>query len=137
MQKAWFQGNIGGVDPSQSMLERANNLSVYRELQIRKITDEEKLRFNDGCYDAIFCIGAIAGGYISINNAIPEFFKLLRKGGIAVYTISYSIDKGVVLQEHVPCISNGKIELMKIERRFCHLVEGELVFGHIYVIKKL
>ena len=137
LQKAGFQGNIDGVDPSQGMLERAKNLNVYRQLQIGKITDDEKLRFNDGCYDAIFCIGAIAGGYISINNAIPEFFRLLRKGGIAVYTISYSIDKGVALQEHVPYISNGKIELMKIERRFYHLVEGEPVFGHIYVIKKL
>ena len=137
LQKAGFQGNIDGVDPSQGMLERAKNLSVYRQLQIGKITDDEKLRFNDGCYDAIFCIGAIAGGYISVNNAIPEFFRLLRKDGIAVYTISYSIDKGVALQEHVPYISNGKIELMKTERRFYHLVEGEPVFGHIYVIKKL
>ena len=137
LQKAGFQGNIDGVDPSQGMLERAKSLNVYRELQIGKITNDQKLKFNDGWYDAIFCIGAIANGYISINNAIPEFFRLLKKGGIAVYTISYSIDKGVALQEHVPYISNGKIELMKIERKFYHLVEGEPVFGHIYVIKKL
>ena len=137
LQKAGFQGNIDGADPSQGMLERAKSLNVYRELQIGKITNDEKLKFNDGWYDAIFCIGAIANGYISISNAIPEFFRLLKKGGIAVYTISYSIDKGVALQEHVPYISNGKIELMKIERKFYHLVEGEPVFGHIYVIKKL
>ena len=136
LQKAGFQGNIDGVDPSQGMLEKAKNLSVYRELQIGKITDHEKLKFNDGCYDAIFCIGAIAG-FISIKNAIPEFLRLLRKGGIAVYTISQSIEKGVALQEHVPYISYGKIELMKIEQRFYHLVKGEPTFGHIYVIKKL
>ena len=137
LQKAGFQGNIDGVDPSQGMLEKAKNLSVYRELQIGKITDDEKLKFNDGCYDAIFCIGAVAGGFISIKNAIPEFLRLLRKGGIAVYTISQSIEKGVALQEHVPYISYGKIELMKIEQRFYHLVKGEPTFGHIYVIKKL
>ena len=137
LQKAGFQGNIDGVDPSQGMLEKAKNLSVYRELQIGKITDDEKLKFNDGCYDAIFCIGAIAAGFISIKNAIPEFLRLLRKGGIAVYTISHSIEKGIALQEHVPYISYGKIELMKIEQRFYHLVKGEPTFGHIYVIKKL
>ena len=137
LQKAGFQGNIDGVDPSQGMLEKAKNLSVYRELQIGKITDDEKLKFNDGCYDAIFCIGAVAGGFISIKNAIPEFLRLLRKGGIAVYTISQSIEKGVALQEHVPYISYGKIELMKIEQRFYHLVKGKPTFGHIYVIKKL
>ena len=137
LQKAGFQGNIDGVDPSQGMLEKAKNLSVYRELQIGKITDDEKLKFNDGCYDAIFCIGAIAAGFISIKNAILEFLRLLRKGGIAVYTISQSIEKGVALQEHVPYISYGKIELMKIEQRFYHLVKGKPTFGHIYVIKKL
>ena len=137
LQKAGFQGNIDGVDPSQGMLEKAKNLSVYRELQIGKITDDEKLKFNDGCYDAIFCIGAIAAGFISIKNAIPEFLRLLRKGGIAVYTISQSIEKGVALQEHVPYISYGKIELIKIEQRFYHLVKGEPTVGHIYVIKKL
>ena len=137
LKKAGFRGNIDGVDLSQGMLERANNLSVYRELQIGKITDDEKLKFNDGCYDAIFCIGAIAAGFISIKNAIPEFLRLLRKGGIAVYTISQSIEKGVALQEHVPYISYGKIELIKIEQRFYHLVKGEPTVGHIYVIKKL
>ena len=137
LQKAGFQGNIDGVDPSQGMLERAKNLSVYRELKIGKITDDEKLKFNDGCYDAIFCIGAIGGTYISIKNAIPEFLRLLRKGGIAVYTISHSTDQGVALREHVPYISNGKIELMKTERRFYHLFKGEPSFAHIYVIKKL
>ena len=137
LQKAGFQGNIDGVDPSQGMLEKAKNLSVYRELQIGKITDDEKLKFNDCCYDAIFCIGAIGGKYIYINNAIPEFFRLLRKGGIAVYTVSHSIDQGAALQEHVPYISNGKIELMKIEQRFYHLFKGEPTFAYIYVIKKL
>ena len=137
LKKAGFRGNIDGVDLSQGMLERANNLSVYRELQIGKITDDEKLNFNDGCYDAIFCIGAIGGGYISIKNTIPEFLRLLRKGGIAVYTISHSVEKGVALREHISYISYGKIELKKTERRFYHLVEGEPTFGHIYVIKKL
>ena len=137
LQNAGFQGNIDGVDPSQGMLERAKDLTIYRELQIGKITDDEKLKFNDGCYDAIFCIGAIGGKYIFINNAMPEFVRLLRKGGIAVYTISHSIDQGVALQEHVPYISNGKIELMKIERRFYHLFKGEPSFAYIYVIKKL
>ena len=137
LRKAGFQGNIDGVDPSQSMLEKAKSLSVYRELRIGKITDDEKLKFNDGCYDAIFCIGAIGGTYISIKNAIPEFLTLLRKGGIAVYTMSHSTDQGVALQEHVPYISNGKIELMKTERRFYHLFKGEPRFAHVYVIKKV
>ena len=106
-------------------------------MQIGKITYDEKGKFKDGCYDAIFCIGAIGGIYISIKNAIPEFLRLLRKSGIAVYTVSHSTGKGVALQEHVPHISNGKIELMKIERRFYHLFKGEPNFAHIYVIKKL
>ena len=137
LQKAGFQGNIDGVDPSQGMLEKAKNLSVYRELKIGKISDGENLKFNDSCYDAIFCIGAIGGKYIFIKNAIPEFFRLLRKGGIAVYTTSHSIDKDVSLQGHVQYISDGKIELMKIEQRFYYLVKGEPSFAHIYVIKKL
>ena len=137
LQKAGFEGSIDGVDPSQGMLEKAGNLSVYRELHIGKITEDEKLKFNNDCYDAIFCTGAIDDKYISIKNAIPEFFRLLRKGGIAVYTVSYMIDQGVALQEHVPYISNEKIELMKIERKFYHFFKGEPSFAHIYVIKKL
>ena len=137
LQKAGFQGNIDGVDPSQGMLEKAKNLSVYRELKIGKISDGENLKFNDSCYDAIFCIGAIGGKYIFIKNAIPEFFRLLRKGGIAVYTTSHSIDKDVSLQGHVQYISDEKLELMKIEQRFYYLVKGEPSFAHVYVIKKL
>ena len=137
LRKAGFQGNIDGVDPSQNMLEKAKSLSVYRELRIGKITDDEKLKFNDGCYDAISCTGAVDDKYISIKNAIPEFLRLLRKGGIAVYTIGNNVDKGVALQEHVPYISNEKIELMKIERRFYHLINEEPSFAHIYVTKKL
>ena len=86
-KKAGFQGNIDGVDPSQGMLERAKNLSVYREIQIGKITNDEKLKVNDSCYDPILCIGAIGGKYIFIKNAIPKFVRLLRKGGIAVCII--------------------------------------------------
>ena len=137
LQKAGFQGNTDGVDPSQGMLERAKNLSVYPEMQIGKISNDENLKFNDSCYDAIFCIGAIGGKYIFIKNAIPEFFRLLRKGGIAVYTTSHSIDKDVSLQGHVQYISDEKIELMKIEQRFYYLVKGEPSFAHVYVIKKL
>jgi len=136
LQKSGFK-KIDGVDPATKMLDVSKKLGCYRNLVEGKLTDTENFSYEDGSFDGILCIGCFTVGHITLKNGIPEFIRILRKGGVAVYTVSFTLDKGVAMQEHAPFISDGKIELLRIEKKFYHFIDSTKMYCHIYAIKKL
>ena len=102
----------------------------------RAKVDENEIPFSSSAYDLVICFGSIAISYIHVGDFLREALRVLRPGGIAVYTISFSLDRGQVLAEHAPYISSKKFDLLKIEQKFYQLKSGAPVYGHIYVVKK-
>ena len=56
--------------------------------KLPRILENEKLPLEDASYEAVLCVGCIAEGHIILKYGISEFIRLLKKGGIAVYTIA-------------------------------------------------
>jgi len=136
LKKSGFQ-EIGGVDPAREMVNVARDLGIYRELSIGKIGKDEGMSYEDSTYDAIFCIGCFSLGHIQLKYGIPELLRLLKKGGVAVYTVQFSLDKVEAFNDHLPFLQSKQLEILKLENRFCHLVDGAPVDCHVYAIKKL
>lgn len=74
---------------------------------------------------------------MEIKQGIPEFLRLLKKGGVAVYTISFTLDKGVVMAEHAPFVTSKQLQVQRIERRFYHFIGKDSVYCEVYCVKKL
>jgi len=136
LQKSGFS-ITDGVDPSKQMLEIAISKKVYRNVVEGILTDIEKFSFEDSKYDGILCVGCFTVGHITLKNGVPEFLRLLKDGGIAVYTISSSMNQLATLEEHVGYFVKQKCEMIKIEKKFYYSPDGVPRYCHIYVIKKL
>ena len=136
LKKVGFQ-QIDGIDPATEMLEIAKEMGSYRNLSAGKLTSDERLPYADNSYDGVLSVGCFAVGHIEVKDGIPEFLRILRKGGIAVYTISFTLEKGAVMQEHAPYVTRNEIEIQSIEKRFYHMIGEEPVYCQIYCIKKL
>ena len=84
-----------------------------------------------------YTLSLILLGHIEVKHGIPEFLRLLRTGGIAVYTISFTLEKGAVMMEHAPFVTNKQIQVERIERRFYHVIGKDPVYCEVYCIRKL
>ena len=126
-----------GVDPSQGMREVAKKHNVYRSVVDGIITETEKLSFSDAQYDGILCIGCFTAGHIVLKDGLQEILRVLKTGGIAVYTVSYNMGLVGILQDHFEFFSQKKCEMLKIEKRFYFAPEGEPLYCNVYVVKKL
>lgn len=136
LKKSGFQ-KIDGADPSHEMVKVARDLGIYRDFSLDKITKDERVAYKDGSYDGILCMGCFTVGHIDLKYGIPEFLRLLRKGGVAVYTISFTLDKVEVFKEHLPFLQSKQLEIVKLENRFYHIYNGGPSDCHVYAIKKL
>jgi len=136
LNKSGFQ-KIDGVDPSREMVDVARDLGIYRDLSIGKITKDEVLPYKDSTYDGILCMGCFTVGHIELKYGIPDFLRLLRKGGIAVYTVSFTLDKAVAFNDHLPFLQSKQLEIVKLENRFYHILNGGPIDCHVYAIRKL
>jgi len=131
LQKAGFKV-FDGVDPSQGMLDIAHGKKIYRNLLRGKITDSEKINLPDEYCNLLFCIGCIGKEHIRADDAIPEFLRLLKPGGLAVYSVSPSLDKLQILEEHLPYFKSKKFEMIRIEKKYYR--DGE--YCDLYFLKK-
>ena len=86
--------------------------------KLPRILENEKLPLEDASYEAVLCVGCIAEGHIITKYGISEFIRLLKKGGIAVYTIAPMLDFGAVMQDHVPYVQSKAIEIISLEKKF-------------------
>ena len=126
-----------GVDPSQGMREVAKKHNVYRSVVDGIITETERLSFPDAQYDGILCIGCFTAGHIVLKDGLQEILRLLKTGGIAVYTVSYNMGLVGILQDHCEFFSQKKCEMLKIEKRFYYASDGDSFYCNVYAVKKL
>ncbi|XP_066911817.1 ribosomal protein L11 methyltransferase-like [Clytia hemisphaerica] len=137
LQKVGFK-LIDGVDPADKMLQVAREKSVYRNLSNGIITDTEKLScYQNDSYDGLLCSGCFSVGHIRFNNGMPEVLRVLRKGGVAVYTIFSKMDCAVILNEHMPFFLRKQCEMLRVEKRFYFSGSNDKKYCDVYVIKKL
>lgn len=141
LKKAGFL-NLDGVDPSRGLLKIAKEKNIYRKLIEGKITETDRIDLpaDSGQYNCLICIGCITINHIDLKYAIPEFYRLLKIGGIAVYTISPSLDKMKALEHHLSYFAEQKFELLQLERRFFRKRVANKTkddFSHLYAIMKV
>lgn len=132
LQNAGFK-IVDGVDASQGMLNVSKEKNIYRNLIKGRLTDTEIFNIEDGSYDGLLCIGYLTSEHIEVENAIPEFHRLLKHGGIAVYTIAWSLNQINELEKHLRYFLNKKLDLLRIERN----LYKENKYFHLYSLKKL
>lgn len=138
LKKAGFT-NIDGADGSKAMLEIAQATKIYNTLIQGLLTDNERFdNISDGTYDGVVSVGGITANHITVQNAIPEFIRVLKTGGIAVYTVAPSVSKAEAMVEHAKYLEANRIEIVCVENKFY----GKVGYGyqdtcHVYVIKKM
>ena len=81
--------NFHGADLSQKLLNTIPS-NLYKKL-LR--TDLNKpINSKDDTYDAIFCVGTFTFGHVR-SNALDEFIRITKKGGLICFTINEGIYK--------------------------------------------
>ena len=137
LQKVGFK-LIDGVDPAEKMLQVAREKAAYRNLSSGIITDAEKLScYQDESYDGLLCTGCITVGHIKFNNGMPEILRVLKKGGIAVYTIGSSMDRVATLNDHIPFFLSKQCEHLRVEKKFFYSCSDKKNYCDAYVIRKI
>ena len=128
---------VDGVDPAKGMLQKATERNVYRNVVEGIITDTQKLSFGDAQYDGVLCIGCFTRGHIVLKDGLEEILRILKNGGIAVYTVSTTMDLVGSLEEHFEFFKEKKFEMLKIEKKFYYSSNGDRGFCNVYVVRKI
>lgn len=131
---------IDGVDPALKMLEKAKLKNIFRSIHVGVIGPNDSDGFKsiaDNSYDGFLCVGCLTRGAASVKDAIPEFIRVLKKGGIGVYVISQSLDKISTLKEHIPYFESRQLEIITIERKFYRIYNEVTTYCHVYVMQKV
>lgn len=137
LKKVGF-GKVDGADGSEAMLTVSRRLNIYRNLIQGMLTDADHFNIPDGTYDAVVSVGGVTVNHITIANALREFVRVLKKGGLAVYTVAPTVSKAEAMMEHARYLEKNAIEVVSVE----HTLYGDAGKRyhdkcHVYVVKKL
>jgi len=82
---------VWGVDTSAGMIDLASKRINHTQFAHRlhfEVGTAEKLRFPDGYFDLVFCVGVLR--YLdSVEEGIQEIHRVLKPGGVFVATFWY------------------------------------------------
>ena len=81
--------NFHGADLSQKLLSTIPS-NLYKKLF--KSDLNQSINLEDNTYDAIFCVGTFTFGHVK-PNALDEFIRITKKGGLICFTINEGIYK--------------------------------------------
>jgi ubiquinone/menaquinone biosynthesis C-methylase UbiE len=93
-EKVGLRGNVVGIDLSKMMVQEAKKDIERRGLQNATILhmDAEHLLFNDAMFDAVLC-GLAINLFPHLDQALSEFFRVLRPGGKLGLTLAQDEDQ--------------------------------------------
>lgn len=131
---------IDGVDPAEKMLEKARAKKIFREIHVGRIGPDESDGFKtiaENTYDGFLCVGCLTKGSAAVKDAIPEFIRVLKKGGIGVYVISQSLNKIDALKDHVPYFESQQLDIITIEKKFYRIYNDVTTYCHVYIVQKM
>ena len=81
--------NFHGADLSQKLLSTIPS-NLYKKLF--KFDLNQSINLEDDTYDAVFCVGTFTFGHVK-PNALDEFLRITKKGGLICFTINEGIYK--------------------------------------------
>lgn len=131
---------IDGVDPATKMLEKAKTKNIFRQLHVGQMgpTKEDIFKtIEANTYDGLLCVGCLTKGSAKVKDAIPEFIRILKKGGIGVYVISQSLNKTEALKDHIPYFESEQMDIITIEKKFYRIYNEVTTYCHVYIVQKL
>ena len=87
--KSFGYNNFHGVDLSQKLLDTIPN-GLYKKLD--KADLNQPITKEDNFYDAVMCVGTFTFAHVKAN-ALDEFVRITKKGGLICFTINEGIYK--------------------------------------------
>ena len=101
--------NFHGADLSQKLLDSVPE-NLYQKLI--KADLNQNINIIDNTYDAVMCVGTFTFGHVK-PQAIDEFIRITKKGGLICFTINEGIYKDYGFDQ--------KIEKLKIDNKWKEL----------------
>ena len=136
VQKAGFC-NIDGTDLSNGMLEEAKRKGIYRNVFKSCVTDTSKIDCPDNTYDGVYSVQGISAGMLELAPTVNEMLRVTKPNGILVYTANLNIGVEEFMKVHSKLMTDLKIELIRIEKRFYFRKRGEDLQCYSCVMRKL
>ena len=136
VQKSGF-GNIHGTDLSEGMLEQAKRKNIYRKVFKSCVTQTSKLDCADNVYDGSYSIRGISSGMLELEPTVKEMVRVLKPGGILIYTVNLNIGVDEFMRVHSELLTKQKVELIKMEKRYYFQMKGADLQCFSCVMRKL
>jgi len=131
---------IDGVDPAVKMLEIAKAKNIFRNIHVGRMGPNEDDGFKtiaDNTYDGLLCVGVLTTGAATVKDSLPEFVRILKKGGVGVYVISQSLNKIDALKDHLPYFESQQLDIITIEKKFYRIYNEVTTYCHVYIVQKM
>lgn len=124
---------IDGNDISPGMLDVARKGGDYRELNVVDLN--ERLDVKGEKYDVVTCVGTFLEGHVG-SQALPEFVRVLKKGGWVVATVRDNVwvEKGF---EEVVKRIEGEGRIARVEAVKGDYRKGAGVEAYLVVFQKV
>ena len=104
-----------GADLSQKLLD---NIPSNLYLKLLKLDLNKKIDISDNVYDAVFCVGTFTFSHVK-PNALDEFVRITKKGGLICFTINEGIYKEYGFDKKINELKNSnfwsELEFFKSE----------------------
>ena len=136
VQKAGFC-NIDGTDLSNGMLEEAKRKGIYRNVFRSCVTDTSRMDCPDNTYDGVYSVKGISVGMLELASTVNEMLRVTKPNGILVYTVNLNVGIEEFMKVHSKLMTNLKVELIRIEKRFYYRKKGEDLQCYFCVFRKL
>lgn len=131
---------VDGCDPALKMVEIAKEKKIFRDIHIGQMGPNPEDGFKtipDNTYDGLLCVGCLTTGAATVKDALPEFVRMLKKGGYGVYVISQSLNKIDALKDHLPYFENQQLDIITIEKKFYRIYNEVTTYCHVYIVQKM
>ena len=97
--------NFHGADLSQKLLSTIPS-NLYKKLF--KSDLNQSINLEDNTYDAIFCVGTFTFGHVK-PNALDEFIRITKKGGLICFTINEGIYKDYGFEKKIQELNKNNL----------------------------
>ena len=129
--------NIDGTDLSNGMLEKAKRKGIYRNVFKSCVTDTSKIDCPDNTYDRVYSVQGISVGMLELAPTVNEMLRVTKPNGILVYTANLNVGVEEFMKVHSKLMTDLKVELIRIEKRFYYRKKGEDLQCYSCVLRKL
>ena len=128
---------VDGTDLSNGMLKEAKRKGIYRKVFKSCVTDTSKMDCPDNTYDGVYSVKGILVGMLELAPTVNEMLRVTKPNGILVYTVNLNVGVEEFMKVHSKLMTDLKVELIRIEKRFYYRKKGEDQQCYYCVLRKL